>query len=157
MTIAMTGAGAFSARDAGWDRDGNGTLSADGAVALTLYWAGGAHLVEGALRASYGGAPCSEIAWTSAGHEAERWCRAGWCGPGEGGGRAAVAAQQFQVLDIAQADGSRALVFFGERWGSAPTGLKSDDFAAWQPLSFAADGSVEPLAGLVDSFTLELP
>ena len=157
MTLAMTGAGAFTAHDAGWDRDGNGTLAADGSVKLTLYFAGGAHLVEGVLRASYGGAPCSEIVWTSAGHEAERWCREGYCGAGEGGGSAAVPAQQFQVFDIAQANGSRALVFFGERWGSSPTGLKSDDFSAWQPLAFAADGSVVPFDGLVPDFELELP
>jgi hypothetical protein len=160
MTLAMSAAGdgAFTAHDAGWDRDGNGTVTANGSVALTLYWAGGAHLVEGEMRAAYGGAPCSEIAWTSAGHEAERWCRQGFCGPGEGGGRAAVPAQQFQVFSIDQAGGApSALLFFGERWGSAPTGLKSDDFEAWQPLNFNADGSVVPFAGLVDSFELTLP
>ena len=44
------------------------------------------------------------------------------------GGGLAVSAQQFQVFAIPTAGNTTALLYFGERWGSAPTGLKADDF-----------------------------
>jgi len=74
-------------------------------------------------------------------------------------GGLAIAAQQFQTFDIPLAGGSRALVYFGERWGSAPTGLKADDFSAWAPITFndSAGGAPVPFAGLVPSFQLDLP
>lgn len=123
----------FEATDPQWDAPGNGTL-AGSAVAFTGRWGGGTTLVDGILRsASATATPCSEIQWTSPGHTEERWCREGQCALGGG---FAVPAQQFQVLAIPVIDGGKgsvALVFFGERWGSAPSGLKADDFQVRLP------------------------
>ena len=116
---------AFTAMGPQWDAPGNGTLSGT-AVAFTGRWGGGVTLVDGTLRAATDvSAPCSEIQWTSPGHTQERWCRAGQCALGGG---LAVPAQQFQVFAIPTSGGDTALLYFGERWGSAPTGLKADDF-----------------------------
>ena len=152
ISIAMSGAGAFTAADAEWDKDGNGTLTGT-ALAFTGVWGGGEAFVQGALGAADGGPPCTEIRWTSPGHEAERWCRAGFCG----GGQLAIVAQQFQVFVITQADGSDAFIYFGERWGSSPTGLKADDFSAWAPILFDSEDNIIPFTRLVDNFTLTLP
>jgi hypothetical protein len=126
VSIEMNGTGAsFTATDPQWDAPGNGTLSG-GSVAFTGRWGGGTTLVDGVLRAaSPAAAPCSEIQWTSPGHTQERWCREGQCALGGG---LAVPAQQFQVFAIPVVGGDTALLYFGERWGSAPSGLKSDDF-----------------------------
>lgn len=126
----------FEATDPQWDAPGNGTLMGT-AAAFTGRWGGGTSLVDGVLRpASATAAPCSEIQWTSPGHTQERWCRVGQCPLGGG---FSVPAQQFQVfaIPVQSAPGfgeggasAVALLYFGERWGSAPTGLKADDFQA---------------------------
>jgi hypothetical protein len=144
----------FTAHDRDWDRDGNGTLTGQ-AIAFTGHWGGATATVQGVLGAANGGmAPaCTEIRWTSQGHEAERWCREGYCG----GGGLAVVAQQFQVFAIDVEGGEQALVYFGERWGSSPTGLKSDDFSVWQPYEFTQGGSIVPFTRMMDNFSLVLP
>lgn len=152
IRVQMGAGGAFTASDAQWDRDGNGTLL-NSAISFEGHWGGSTSYVQGTLGAASGGPPCTEIRWTSPGHESERWCRAGFC---QGGGLAIVA-QQFQVFVIAQADGSEAYIYFGERWASSPTGLKSDDFSAWAPLQFDASGGIIPFTHLVANFTLLLP
>lgn len=144
ITMEATGRAAgplpFSATDPQWDAPGNGTLNgAD--VAFTGHWGGGTTLVQGILRAASATAPpCSEIAWTSPGHTQERWCRD--CALGGG---LAVSAQQFQVFAIpVQGSPSPALLYFGERWGSAPTGLKSDDFQVTGGLRCVRPGACRP-------------
>jgi hypothetical protein len=124
-SAGSVGAASFTATDPQWDAPGNGTLNGS-FVAFTGRWGGGTTLVDGVLRpASATAAPCSEIQWTSPGHTQERWCREGSCALGGG---LAVSAQQFQVFAIPTAGNTTALLYFGERWGSAPTGLKADDF-----------------------------
>lgn len=161
ITITMnappggSGGATFTAQDRDWDREGNGTLSGL-AIAFTGHWGGSTTTVQGVLGAALGGRapPCTEIRWTSMGHEAERWCRQGYC---MDGGGLAVVAQQFQVFAIDLEGGEQALVYFGERWGSSPTGLKSDDFSVWQPYEFTANGSIVPFTRMVDNFSLVLP
>jgi len=61
-----------------------------------------------------------------------------------------VAAQQFNVLSL----GGEPL-YYGERWQSTPTGLKSDDFTYMQPLQFDAEGVMQRMS-FVDSFNVTL-
>ena len=61
-----------------------------------------------------------------------------------------VAAQQFNVLQL----GGRQL-YWGERWQSTPTGLKSDDFSYMEPLSFDANGVMQRL-NFTQQFELSL-
>ena len=56
-----------------------------------------------------------------------------------------VAAQQTYVARLPGADGPM-YVWMGDRWGSRPDGVKGHDFQFWsEPLTFRADGSIEPL------------
>ena len=51
--------------------------------------------------------------------------------------------------------GRGAPLYFGERWQSTPTGLKSDDFSYLEPLRFDADGVVQRMR-FTDAFELPL-
>ena len=43
--------------------------------------------------------------------------------------------------------------WYGDRWQSAPDGVKGHDFTYWSPLAFAADGNITAFAW-VDNFTI---
>lgn len=157
VTMVAGGGGAFTATSSEWGAaSGNGSVAEDGVVVFDLP---GGERLAGLLRAYAGGSDaCSEVAWAApASFARSRWCAAGVCAATPAPAYA-IAAQQFQVLSIPQAGGAGdALIFFGERWQSAPSGRKSDDAQAWQPLTFAPDGSVEDMGALVNNFTLLLP
>ena len=63
-------------------------------------------------------------------------------------------AQQFSVAALPTTSGVVPM-YIGQRFGSAPDGLKCHDFQYWAPLSVAADGSVAEMTWL-NEFTVEL-
>jgi len=63
-------------------------------------------------------------------------------GPNPFGGRIATAAQQTAVFLVADGAGGSTPMWVGDRWQSAPDRLKAHDFTYWQPLPFAANGSI---------------
>jgi hypothetical protein len=73
-------------------------------------------------------------------------CKLPWCGESV----RPVAAQQFNALAL----GGEHL-YYGERWQSTPSGLKSEDFSYLGPLQFTADGVAKRLE-FTDSFSLPL-
>jgi len=44
----------------------------------------------------------------------------------------------------------------GDRWQSAPDGIKGHDFSYWQPLTFDSQGKVQGPLQWVDSFTVDV-
>eukprot|EP01116_Phalansterium_solitarium_P010020 TRINITY_DN24401_c0_g1_i1.p1 TRINITY_DN24401_c0_g1~~TRINITY_DN24401_c0_g1_i1.p1 ORF type:complete len:347 (-),score=107.94 TRINITY_DN24401_c0_g1_i1:115-1155(-) len=65
----------------------------------------------------------------------------------------AIPSQQTSITGVQLADGSYTYLWQGDRWQSAPDGLKGHDFSYWGPLQFDASGNVSVLAWQ-DSFTL---
>lgn len=75
------------------------------------------------------------------------------------GGTSYTHTQQSSIIQVGLEGGDTAYVWVGDRWGSAPDGLKSHDFQFWQPLVFN-DSAVPPTIAKthwVDNFTLALP
>ncbi len=54
-----------------------------------------------------------------------------------------VPAQIFNVNTFRGKDGQEAIVYYGERSKSAPDGLKSHNYQAWQPIAFKPDRTIE--------------
>ena len=67
-----------------------------------------------------------------------------------------IPAQQFNVFQLHTASNGTLHVYYGERFRSAPSGWKDEDFQAWVPLSFSSNGTVLPMQW-VDEWTVELP
>ena len=67
-----------------------------------------------------------------------------------------VPAQQFNVIDVTLANGSTAILYYGERSNYPRNGLKSEQWQAWVPLEFDAAGVVQPMT-FPARFTLDLP
>jgi hypothetical protein len=100
----------------------------------------------GLVRAFYAASPLGP--YTYAGEIAE--------GPHPGGapdGRAATEAQQTAVVAVPDGTGNTAYLWIGDRWQSAPDGLKAHDFTYWVPIPFYANGSIGRLTW-VDAFNV---
>ena len=67
-----------------------------------------------------------------------------------------IPAQQFNVFQLHTTSNGTLHVYYGERFRSAPSGWKDEDFQAWVPLSFSSNGTVLPMQW-VDEWTVELP
>ena len=68
-----------------------------------------------------------------------------------------IPAQQFHVLTLRNAskDGDPAILYYGQRFRSAASGLKSEDFTYMAPLDFDDEGNVRRMEFL-NEFTLTL-
>lgn len=65
--------------------------------------------------------------------------------PGDGRSDAIIAMQTRRILEL-PTPGDRAFVIIGDRWQTAPDGLKGHDFTYWtSPLEFDADGMIRRL------------
>ena len=72
------------------------------------------------------------------------------------GANFSVPAQQFNIITLRnESGGPPAILFYGERFRSAASGKKGEDFAYMAPLIFDAAGRVEPMR-FVDAFELVL-
>jgi len=67
----------------------------------------------------------------------------------------AMSSQQTNVLPYKSNTGLQFL-WQGDRWQSAPDGLKGHDFSYWGPLSFDAKGNVTGPLSFVDTFTIDV-
>ena len=65
-----------------------------------------------------------------------------------------IPAQQFNLFQLRTANGTLH-VYFGERFRSADSGWKDEDYQAWIPLSFTANGTVRPMQW-VDEWEVDL-
>ncbi|MFW5829907.1 MAG: family 43 glycosylhydrolase [Planctomycetota bacterium] len=74
--------------------------------------------------------------------------------PGSGRPDATVPAQQRRVEWIQTIEGP-VLLWIGDRWGSAPDGIKGHDATYWTPLAFEDDGMLAALRWR-DSFTIRI-
>jgi hypothetical protein len=63
--------------------------------------------------------------------------------------------QSTDIFSYTDKAGSQQFMFIGDRWQSAPDGIKGHDFTYFFPLSFTADGNVTAMQ-LVDSFEVDL-
>jgi len=66
----------------------------------------------------------------------------------------AIPSQQTNVLPVTTPNGTEYL-WQGDRWQSAPDGIKGHDFSYWGPLQFDKDGNVAPLA-FQNQFTIDV-
>ena len=66
-----------------------------------------------------------------------------------------IPAQQFNVFQLRTANNTTMHVYFGERFRSAPSGWKDEDFQAWIPLHFTGNGSIRAMRW-VDEWTVNL-
>ena len=62
-------------------------------------------------------------------------------------------AQQSNIFAYTDGGGGAQFLWYGDRWQSAPDGVKGHDFTYWSPLGFAADGNITAFAW-VDNFTI---
>ena len=62
-------------------------------------------------------------------------------------------AQQSNIFAYTNGAGETQYGWYGDRWQSAPDGVKGHDFTYWSPLAFAADGNITAFAW-VDNFTI---
>lgn len=79
-------------------------------------------------------------------------------GPNRGrwGGDVCTSSQQTATVSLdGRTDAGATVVWVGDRWQSAPDGLKGHDFTFWEPLSFDAGGNITHMQW-VDNFTLPL-
>ena len=60
------------------------------------------------------------------------------------------------MIDVKLADGSTAIVYYGERSNYPRGGLKSEQWQAWVPLQFDANGVVQEMT-FPAKFTLDMP
>merc|ERR1712232_413780 len=75
------------------------------------------------------------------------------------GGTSYTHTQESSLIQVRLENGGIEYVWTGDRWGSAPDGLKSHDFQYWQPLEFN-DTVVPPTIAKtrwIDNFTLTIP
>jgi len=71
----------------------------------------------------------------------------------------AMSSQQTNVLPYkTNASGTIGMgyIWQGDRWQSAPDGIKGHDFSYWQSLSFDSQGNVQGPLTWVDSFTIDV-
>jgi len=71
----------------------------------------------------------------------------------------AMSSQQTNVLPYkTNQSGSIVMGYLwqGDRWQSAPDGIKGHDFSYWQPLSFDSQGRIQSPLVWVDSFTIDV-
>lgn len=68
-------------------------------------------------------------------------------GPNPFNGTVSTSAQQTNVFRVPSRDPTRpdSYVWQGDRWQSAPDGLKAHDYTYWSVLSFTGNGSVVPI------------
>lgn len=75
------------------------------------------------------------------------------------GGTSYTKTQESFIFEVAVEGGNIEYIWSGDRWGSAPDGLKSHDLQYWQPLSF--DDTVSPptiaKTHFLSSFKLAIP
>jgi len=70
---------------------------------------------------------------------------------------AGIAAQQTNVLSFADDSGETQFMWQGDRWQSAPDGIKGHDMTYWGVIQWAnASGGMQPMKSL-DSFSLNMP
>lgn len=65
----------------------------------------------------------------------------------------ALSTDIFEYIDGA---GRPAFIYYGNRWQSAPDGVKGHDFTLWAPVTFQTNGFMAPLQRL-DQFNVTLP
>jgi hypothetical protein len=79
-----------------------------------------------------------------------------WTPPGTGRANAIIHAQQMGVAELPTSSG-KLYVWIGDRWGSAPDGIKGHDLQVWVPLRFQGK-TILPLHNDPQwTFTLKLP
>jgi len=66
-----------------------------------------------------------------------------------------IPAQQFNVFQLHTTHNTTEYVYFGERFRSAESGWKDEDYQAWIPLQFDGNGSIVPMQWM-DEWTVEL-
>ena len=88
--------------------------------------------------------------WTDSGIDID-------AGPGPTGNASLLGAQNSFVFRVPIAAGGNAVVWVGDRWGSAADGLKSHDVQFWSPLAFNDSTAPPTIAALywMDNFTLD--
>ena len=67
-----------------------------------------------------------------------------------------IPAQQFNVFQLHTASNGTLHVYYGERFRSAPSGWKDEDFQAWIPMTFTDNATIQQMQW-VDGWTVELP
>lgn len=78
-----------------------------------------------------------------------------WTWPGSGRPDTIIKAQGKHIANLPTPSGT-AFIWIGDRWGSAPDGIKGHDFQYWSsPLQFEPDGMIKQLQW-EDSWTLAL-
>lgn len=71
------------------------------------------------------------------------------------GGTNSANAQQSDIFQYFDASGAPQYMWYGDRWQSAPDGIKGHDFTYWSPLAFAPDGNMTSF-GWQDSFVVSV-
>jgi beta-xylosidase len=66
-----------------------------------------------------------------------------------------VPAQQSNIFPWYDATGQQQFMWYGDRWQSAPDGIKGHDFTYWSALAFQPDGNVTSF-GFADNFTINI-
>jgi hypothetical protein len=64
--------------------------------------------------------------------------------------RDAISAQQTDIFEWIDSNGDPQFMYIGDRWQSAPDGLKAHDFTFWSPLNFTADGNITAMQDVSD-------
>jgi len=79
-----------------------------------------------------------------------------WTAPGSGRTNCIIRAQGKHVAAVPTRSGV-VFLWLGDRWGSAPDGIKGHDFQYWSsPFQFESDGMIKQMKW-EDQWTLELP
>jgi len=64
-------------------------------------------------------------------------------------------AQQNYVITVPLSDGTEAYIWTGDKWQTSPDGSYDEQPQTWLPLSFDADGNIQPFV-YVDTFSLDV-
>lgn len=64
-----------------------------------------------------------------------------------------IPAQQTHIAGYPDGTGATQWMWIGDRWQSAPDGIKGHDFTYWSPLAFLANGTIVPMVW-ADNFTV---
>jgi hypothetical protein len=64
-----------------------------------------------------------------------------------------TSSQQTFIVSYPDGNGQPAFIYIGDRWQSAPDGIKGHDFTVFAPLSFDASGNVTS-PGFLESFNI---
>ena len=67
---------------------------------------------------------------------------------------AAIPSQQTHIFSFLSPKGTQYM-WQGDRWQSAPDGIKGHDFTYWQPLEFSSSGSITPMK-FTNSFMVDV-